>query len=402
MNELCRRNGAALKHAGVGVWQPSRLAVALPLALCYTLSLLLNALFSAHTVQSDAGGERCWSSWHHGRHPPFIHSIGQSRTELTSLVGLPVPLCAYTASGDHCGGWEMLPQCSVVSFTLQRTSASSASEDDFDHVVGQDTGVCGSVQFIAEVSTQVLVLSHNLNAPNLDIHWGGLGFVLQKSITNSFVLLALMWRRLTPHQLTKSAMTLLYSSSFPPMHSHCHMCVNFWMWKVSMLSEVQFVQVFHRTGTFSGLRLRLKMCRTTPQSWTAQSLNSLELMPSGPVDFLIFIFMSSLLTWLADMERLQWGVRCNTRWGKSSDGLREGWKMCRGCSWCPQRPKGGKGDVPEWVRTPQALMGGGRSGRRGSRIKPVGKQIHLICPLVKNGLRFVIKFIMHGNVVFAT
>lgn len=50
-------------------------------------------------------------------------------------------------------------------------------------------------------------------------------------------------------------------------------------------------EFFHRTGTLSRLRLRLKMSRTTSQSWNP--LSSLELMLSGLVAFLAF-FKSSL------------------------------------------------------------------------------------------------------------
>ncbi|MCJ8748952.1 hypothetical protein PDJAM_G00170550 [Pangasius djambal] len=55
-------------------------------------------------------------------------------------------------------------------------------------------------------------------------------------------------------------------------------------------------EVFHRIGTFSWLRLRLNMYLTTTHSWSAQSLSSLGLIPSGPAAFLAFIFLSSHLT----------------------------------------------------------------------------------------------------------
>ena len=56
-------------------------------------------------------------------------------------------------------------------------------------------------------------------------------------------------------------------------------------------------EVFHGVGILSRLRIRLKMCRTTPHSWSAQSLSSLKLIPSGPAVFLTRTLLSSLLTW---------------------------------------------------------------------------------------------------------
>lgn len=51
-------------------------------------------------------------------------------------------------------------------------------------------------------------------------------------------------------------------------------------------------EVFHMTGTLFRQRLSLNMYRTTPQSWTPQSLSRLELMPSRPPTFSISIFMT--------------------------------------------------------------------------------------------------------------
>jgi len=56
-------------------------------------------------------------------------------------------------------------------------------------------------------------------------------------------------------------------------------------------------EVFHRSGTFCRLRLRLKMYVTISQSWSAQSLSSLGLLLSGPAVFLFFSCLRSLLTW---------------------------------------------------------------------------------------------------------
>ena len=54
--------------------------------------------------------------------------------------------------------------------------------------------------------------------------------------------------------------------------------------------------VFHRSRTLSRLRLRLRMSRSTPRSWYAQSLSRLDLMTSGSVAFLALVLLSSLLT----------------------------------------------------------------------------------------------------------
>lgn len=55
---------------------------------------------------------------------------------------------------------------------------------------------------------------------------------------------------------------------------------------VNVLGTGSIQDVFHRTETFSRLRLRLKMMVTASQNWSAQSLNSLWLIPSGPTAFL--------------------------------------------------------------------------------------------------------------------
>lgn len=65
-------------------------------------------------------------------------------------------------------------------------------------------------------------------------------------------------------------------------------------------------EVFHSSGTLSRLRLRLKICSTTWHSCSAQSLSSLELIPSGPAAFLIFVFFSWLLTWSAVRQICGW------------------------------------------------------------------------------------------------
>ena len=61
--------------------------------------------------------------------------------------------------------------------------------------------------------------------------------------------------------------------------------------------------VFHS----SGFGLMLKMYSTILHSWSAQDLRSLELIPSLPITFFAFIFLSLFHTWIVERERFEQG-----------------------------------------------------------------------------------------------
>ena len=90
---------------------------------------------------------------------------------------------------------------------------------------------------------------------------------LLKSTTISFVLLALIWRVLLSHQLTKSLMTPLYSWSFPS-DTHSMMALsswNFWIWQWSELYLKS--EVYSLTGRVRELcHVAPQCCRLPPQT----------------------------------------------------------------------------------------------------------------------------------------
>lgn len=58
--------------------------------------------------------------------------------------------------------------------------------------------------------------------------------------------------------------------------------------------------------SLSRLRLRLKKCCSSQQSWPMQAFRTLELMPSGPAALVRLSLSNCLLTWQLETNRQRW------------------------------------------------------------------------------------------------
>lgn len=83
--------------------------------------------------------------------------------------------------------------------------------------------------------------------------------------------------------------------------------------------------VFQSSGILISFRLKNK-CSTMTQSWSAQGLRSLELMPPGPAAFLALILWSWFLTWIFVSRVGDWG-QCAVQVGLLGWALESGWEL---------------------------------------------------------------------------